>query len=204
MDTREKILTTALELFSQNGYEGVSVSEIAQGVGVTKGALYRHYQSKQHILDSIVQHMYALDEQRAQAFGMPAHPFDEEPDAYLRVTRQWLEGYTLAQFDYWTQDGFTARFRRLLTLEQYRSPRMAQLYHACLVEGPVAYMTDVFAGMMEAGVMAKGDPHAHALAYYAPLWLLICAADAAENVQALRQTLKTHVQTFLQQYSINE
>ena len=40
-DTKERILTTALRLFARDGYEAVSVSDIAQALGMTKGALYR-------------------------------------------------------------------------------------------------------------------------------------------------------------------
>ena len=45
-DTKEAILTTALQLFAGNGYEAVSVSEIAGALGMTKGALYKHYKNK--------------------------------------------------------------------------------------------------------------------------------------------------------------
>ena len=43
MGTKEKILITALRLFAQDGYEAVSVSRIAGELGMTKGALYKHY-----------------------------------------------------------------------------------------------------------------------------------------------------------------
>ncbi len=59
-DTREKILLTALHLFARDGYEAVSVSDIARALSVTKGALYKHYASKRTIFDSIVERMYAI------------------------------------------------------------------------------------------------------------------------------------------------
>ena len=43
MNTKEKILVTALRLFAVYGYEAVSVSRIAGELGITKGALYKHY-----------------------------------------------------------------------------------------------------------------------------------------------------------------
>lgn len=52
-DTRENILMTALRLFAQDGYEAISVSKIAGEVGMTKGALYKHYKNKRDIFDSI-------------------------------------------------------------------------------------------------------------------------------------------------------
>lgn len=52
---KERILEEALQLFSQNGYTGTSMNDIAAKLGVTKAALYKHYKSKQEILDSIVE-----------------------------------------------------------------------------------------------------------------------------------------------------
>ena len=70
-NTKEKILETALELFAAKGYEAVSVSDIAGKLGMTKGALYKHYTNKQDILDSIILRMEEMDYERAEAFYMP-------------------------------------------------------------------------------------------------------------------------------------
>ena len=51
---KEKIMQTALHLFARDGYEAVSVSAIAGELGMTKGALYKHYANKRAIFDSIV------------------------------------------------------------------------------------------------------------------------------------------------------
>ena len=67
MTTKEKILRTSLKLFAQNGYEAVSVSQIASELGITKGAIYKHYESKRHIFDSILRHMEQRDAQQAAA-----------------------------------------------------------------------------------------------------------------------------------------
>ena len=77
-DTKERILETALELFAQSGYLGTSMSDIAEKLGITKGALYKHYTSKQEILDSIVEQMNKMDYERAKAYEMP----EAEPDGF--------------------------------------------------------------------------------------------------------------------------
>ena len=56
-NTKEKILEEALKLFAQSGYMGTSMNDIASKLGVTKAALYKHYKSKQEILDSIIDKM---------------------------------------------------------------------------------------------------------------------------------------------------
>ena len=70
-DTKEQILLTALELFSRKGFDAVSVSDIAEKLGITKGALYRHYASKQDIFEKILERMYRIDAERAQQFRLP-------------------------------------------------------------------------------------------------------------------------------------
>ena len=66
-DTGEKILLTSLDLFARKGYGATSVSDIAGALGITKGALYRHYQSKRDVFESIVSRMAQRD--AAQARG---------------------------------------------------------------------------------------------------------------------------------------
>lgn len=52
--TKQEILETALELFSVQGYEATSISQIADAVGIRKASLYSHFASKQKILDALV------------------------------------------------------------------------------------------------------------------------------------------------------
>ncbi|MFR7744824.1 MAG: TetR/AcrR family transcriptional regulator [Acutalibacteraceae bacterium] len=54
-DTRERILEQALELFSEKGYDSVSVGEIARAVGIKAPSLYNHFPSKRAIFDAIVE-----------------------------------------------------------------------------------------------------------------------------------------------------
>lgn len=53
-DTKERILEKALALFVERGYMGTSMNDIASQLGITKAALYKHYTSKQEILDSFL------------------------------------------------------------------------------------------------------------------------------------------------------
>ena len=72
MNTKEKILVTALRLFAVYGYEAVSVSRIAGELGITKGALYKHYKNKRDIFNCIFEYVCQLDVERSrkiQVFG---------------------------------------------------------------------------------------------------------------------------------------
>ena len=58
--TRERILDVALELFNEQGYEQTSLREIAERVGVTKAALYYHFERKEDILLELHLRVHAL------------------------------------------------------------------------------------------------------------------------------------------------
>ena len=70
-EMKERILRTALKLFAQEGYEAVSISRIAGALGLSKGALYRHYRDKRDVLDSIVREMERRDAEGAQEYALP-------------------------------------------------------------------------------------------------------------------------------------
>ena len=114
VNTKESILETALSLFAQFGYEAVSTQQIAMSLNITKGALYKHYESKQAIFDSILDRMEKTDALSALDFNMPMD--DEGP---CNATIEDLIAYSRAMFSYWTRDVFASRFRRMLTIEQY-------------------------------------------------------------------------------------
>jgi AcrR family transcriptional regulator len=58
-DTRVRIQQVALELFAEQGYERTSLREIAEGLGVTKAALYYHFKSKEDIVLSFTEDYFA-------------------------------------------------------------------------------------------------------------------------------------------------
>ena len=62
MNTKEKIFYVALDLFSQKGYDSVSLREIAEEVGIKKSSIYSHYPSKEAILMDIFEYLTNLFE----------------------------------------------------------------------------------------------------------------------------------------------
>ena len=202
--TKERILRTALELFAQNGYLGTSMNDIAGQLGFTKAALYKHYASKQEILDTIVERMNRMDYERAEAYEMPETEPDGFAEAYLHTPIQKIRTYSLAQFDHWTKESFSSNFRKMLTLEQYRNPEMAELYHSCIVDGPVDYMRSIFGEMTASGVLADVDPELLALEFYSPMFLLIGASDIKQDRKKHLDMLNRHMEQFISCYGRKE
>jgi len=53
MNTKEKILEVSLKLFSEKGYEGTGMEEIARSVGIRKASLYSHFSGKKEIFETV-------------------------------------------------------------------------------------------------------------------------------------------------------
>ena len=197
-DTKENILHTALRLFARDGYEAASVSDIAGELGMTKGALYKHYRNKRDIFDSIVERMYRIDAERAKRYDVPEETFDASPSAYRNTAVDHIRAFIEAQFHFLTKDEFARDFRKMLTLEQYRNPEMAELYQKCFSRGPVSYMEDLFREMMEQGAWNTSDPKQLAIEFYAPFYLLISISDAAPDTNEAAKLLAEHVDRFIE------
>lgn len=57
MDRKEEIILTALKIASQNGLSGVSMSRIAEKLGIKKPSLYNHFKSKEEIISAMYQYL---------------------------------------------------------------------------------------------------------------------------------------------------
>ncbi|MGN0542093.1 MAG: TetR/AcrR family transcriptional regulator [Acutalibacteraceae bacterium] len=200
-DTKEEILMTALRLFAKDGYEAVSVSTIAGELGITKGALYKHYKNKRDIFDSIVERMYQIDAEKSREYQVPEEKYGAAPETYENISLDSIKNFTMSQFAFWTEDGFASDFRKMLALEQYRSAEMAKLYADCIVSGPVEYTEDIFREMMKKGVLKKADPKQLAVEFYAPMYLLINMADRADDKAELAEMLNNHIERFVRHNS---
>ena len=186
-DTRERILLASLELFAQKGYEATSVSDVAGALGITKGALYRHFENKRAIFDAILRRMEDRDEEQARAHDLPEGKPETDGAAYETATAADVVAFSKAMFRYWTEDPFAAPFRRMLTLEQYQDPEMGRLYQQYLAAGPMGYVADLF--------RARGlsDPERRAAAFYGPMFLLYSVYDGTENKTAVTVLLDEYL-----------
>ena len=166
---------------------------MAKQLGITKGALYKHYRSKQEILDRIVERMNEMDYARAAEYEMPETEPDGFAEAYLHTPVGKIRAYSEAQFDHWTKEPFAANFRRMLTLEQYREPKLAQLYQDYLAGGPLQYMAAIFRRLADSDEAAMQL----ALEFYGPMFLLYSVYDGAAQKETVTDLLRQHIDRFI-------
>ena len=172
---KEEILIVALHLFARDGYEAVSVSQIAGELDMTKGALYRHYKSKRDIFDCIVQRMEQQDSEQARQNEVPEESIENVPEEYQNVSVEDFVGYSKSMFEYWTEEDFASSFRKMLTIEQFRSEEMQNLYQQYLVSGPAEYVKDLFKNM------EIKNPEEEAVKFYANMFFYYSVYDGATD-----------------------
>lgn len=172
---KEEILIVALHLFARDGYEAVSVSQIAGELDMTKGALYRHYKSKRDIFDSIVKRMEQQDSEQARENEVPEESIEKIPEEYQNISFDDFVEYSKSMFEYWTEDDFASSFRKMLTIEQFRSEGMQKLYQQYLVSGPAGYVKDLFKNMK------IKDPEENAVKFYANMFFYYNVYDGAAD-----------------------
>ena len=172
---KEEILIVALHLFARDGYEAVSVSQIAGELDMTKGALYRHYKCKRDIFDCIVQRMEQQDSEQARQNEVPEESIENVPEEYQNVSVEDFVGYSKSMFEYWTEDDFASSFRKMLTLEQFRNEEMQNLYQQYLVSGPAEYVKDLFKNM------EIKNPEEEAVKFYANMFFYYSVYDGATD-----------------------
>ena len=167
-DTKERILTAALEMFSQKGYEGTSIRELSSSLGLVKSGIYKHYESKEAIWNALLDRMIAYYGER---FGSPEHlpPVPDSPEDFVSMTMRMVN-LTI-------HDEQIVKTRKVLTLEQYRDERARELATKHFLTGLTEMFTPIFAGMMDKGLLKKDDPAMLAFAYTAPISALIHLCD---------------------------
>lgn len=105
---KEEILIAALNLFARDGYEAVSVSQIAGELGMTKGDYTRRYKSKKDIFNCIVERMKQQDSEQASDHDMPEDDKERMPEKYETVSLDDFVKYNIMKenIDFYGKSGF--------------------------------------------------------------------------------------------------
>ena len=191
-DTKEKILATALEQFSQNGYAGTNIRELTASLGLVKSSMYKHFGSKEEIWNALLDEMTAYYDAR---FGSPEHlpPTPESTEELVEMTMRMA--------DFTVRDERVVMIRKVLTIEQFRDERAKELATRHFLMDLREMFTNVFEDMMEKDLLRRDDPAMLAFAYTAPITALIHLCDrepdktdeAMERIEAFsRHFIRTY------------
>ncbi len=195
--TRQKILDKALELFSTRGYDAVSVGEIAEAVGIKAPSLYNHFPSKRAIFDAIVEATAAQYEADTDRIDIHVQNVTQDIPAFTEIAADALFEKVRQIFEYSLHDETISRFRRMMTIEQFRSPELAALYSRRYVERVVDYHAGIFRALIAVGEIPAEGPDTLAMMYVAPVLTLIAICDRQPEREAeCLAALEAHVRLF--------
>ncbi|MBP5415272.1 MAG: helix-turn-helix transcriptional regulator [Lachnospiraceae bacterium] len=204
MDTKQRILDEALTLFSQKGYANVFVNDIAEKVGIKAPSLYKHYKNKQAIFDEIIDEMNHRFE--ANEHNMSINGTDPTIDAeiYKNMDEDHLVKLGNDLFAYFLHDSYTKRFRKMLTLEQFKDKELAKTYSSQYFDMPLTYQGMLLGLLVAQGFLVSDDVPVMTLQFYAPIYLLLTVCDRQpEREQEAIKLIEKHIRQFDKLYGRN-
>ena len=179
-DTKEKILAAALDMFSQYGFAGTNIRELAGSLGMGKSSMYRHFESKEDIWNALRDQMIAY---YGEHFGSAEH-LPPVPNSLEELTQM-----TMRMVNFTVHDERIIMTRKVLTLEQFRDARARELATKHFLTGLTDMFARIFTDMMDKGLLRKDDPEMLAFAYTAPISTLIhlCDREPEKTEEAIKQ-----------------
>lgn len=192
-NTREEILDVALSFFSTKGYDATSLSDISDMLGITKAALFKHFDSKEEILDSIIKMMDAEDRNRARDMKVPEYSKSERDNEYRDINKSDFISYALSQFEYWTENKRASEYRKFLSLERMVREELRVKWDDNFVSGPLSYTKDV----MEA--LGIEEYEKKAMRLWSLMFLSYFLFDSGEDKGKLKTNLKEEFELLLEE-----
>jgi AcrR family transcriptional regulator len=150
--TPERIVDAGLRLFSENGFQGTTVGEIERGAGLTPraGALYKHFPSKEAVLEAAFErHVAELEAVHSAIEMMPLGDLRAE----LTLLARWGIHMLREQRD----------LRRIVIAEGDRFPKLKRRYREGIVDRAYDEVTAFVRQKMETGEFPDGDAEAVAV-----------------------------------------
>ncbi|MCR5652285.1 MAG: TetR/AcrR family transcriptional regulator [Ruminococcus sp.] len=192
MSTKERILDEALTLFSQNGYDGTGVEQIAEKVGVKAPSLYKHFKGKEDILNALIDNAEARYE---EFFGSDKHI------GKLPETKEEFIQTAIQKVSFTMRDPMIRKMRKFLVREQFRNERFAEITTKHQLSGIQGMYTKIIEGMMQNGLFKEDDPELLATEVTAPVALWIAKADRQPQCeQESMESVEKHVRHFCDVY----
>ena len=201
-NTRPEILEAALELFSVQGYEATSISQLAEAVGIRKASLYSHFENKQAILDALVQTILAQYEKHSLFaevdWNDPAFTKEQE-----NITPEAAAQMFLRHVRYILHDPQISRARKMLTIEQFQNPQMAQLQTKQNYTDVMRYFTGMMRFLIQQGKLIDSDPEIMAAQLCLPIsvWLNLCDREP-ERENDVMPLIERHILQFFALYKV--
>ena len=192
MSTKERILEATLTLFAERGYDGTSVEQIANLVGIKAPSLYKHFKSKEDILNSLID---AAEVRYEELFG------SENNIGNVPKNKEEFIQETMNRLQFTMHDPMIRKIRMLLVQEQFRNERLSEVTTKHQLDGIQKMYTKIIEAMMDSGMMVEDDPEMLAIQLTAPVVLQIARFDRQPKYeQEIRENIEKHIRHFCDVY----
>ena len=200
-NTKQEILDAALELFSVQGYEATSISQLAEAVGIRKASLYSHFENKQAILDELMK--TTLEQYEKHSIFSNADWDDLNFTKGKEITPEIAVEMLRGQVRYILHDPQISRARKMLTIEQFRNPQMAALQTKQNYANVMPYCTGLVRFLIRQGRLADFDPEIMAAQLCLPIsvWINLCDREP-EREEEVMKLIERHVRQFFEAYRV--
>ncbi|MGN0766047.1 MAG: TetR/AcrR family transcriptional regulator [Christensenellales bacterium] len=196
-NTKREILNVALDLFSTQGFEATSISQIAEAVGIRKASLYSHFESKQAVLDALM--LQVLEGYAKQSLF--AKPKRQVGDGACPITCDEVVSLVKSQINYILHDPFIRKARKMLTIEQFRNQELADLQTKQNYTDVMHYFTNLVICLQEQGVIDGDDPEIMAAQFCLPItvWINLCDREPDRETEVM-ELVDKHIRQFFKLY----
>ena len=190
--TKEKILDAALESFAESGYKGTNLRDFAAGIGLSKSALYKHYESKEDIRNATIARVEEYYNSRfGSADNMPAIPGSTAE----------LKTLVMNMLNFTVRDEKIILTRKILLTEQFRDDRIRSLATEHFNTGLELLFTKIFEGMMHNGTLENDDAAMLAFAFTAPISSLVLLCDREPDKEPeIMQKIEAFTEYFIRMH----
>ena len=166
MTTKEKIMDVALHMFSERGYEAVSIRDICGEVGIKESTLYYHFKNKMDILDSLIAKFKEhIEELLIHIDEMPSGKTKKKNAGSTDI----IDSYMM---DSYLFDPFCNLMIRLMMIEQFHNEEMRALYEKTMFTDPYDIYLRVFRMLATQGTFPESQVDAIVRRYHAYMTML--------------------------------
>ena len=199
-NTKQGILEVSLDLFSVQGFEATSISQIASAVGIRKASLYSHFESKQAILDALVKDVLEQYAEHSIFAKADRDQYDDTEDKPA-LTPDAAAQMILGQVRYILHDPYISRARKMLAIEQFQNPELAKLQTKQNYSDVMHYFTGLVKYLIRHDVLTEDDPEIMAAQLCLPIstWINLCDREPDREAEVM-ELISRHIQQFFKVY----
>ena len=194
-NTKQEILKVSLDLFSIYGFEATSMSKIANTIGIRKASLYSHFESKQAILNEIIDEILEYYDKKS-IFVNTDWNTEDIPESVDEIVKKIQE-----QIQFILHDPYISKARKMLVIEQFNNPKLSKLQTKQNYIDVLNYFTEFIQLLIQKDILIKEDATIMASQFCLPItvWINLCDREPKRENEIMELICK-HIEQFFKVY----